>query len=169
MPRNISAAARRAIESPNSVEAFILMVTINHPNLETPIYVNSDVVDYMYGGNRFIGCAFNLKLPTDDDQPPPKAQVSIRNVDAVIGLTILSLTSAPIFSVDLVAKSSFTDDVPRQPIGTPAVLLSAQGLTLQNVQCDEMQISADLVGFDISTENFPAIRSTQDRLPGLYR
>lgn len=156
------------MESPNSGEFFVFFATITHPDLVSAITVNSDVVDYVYNGSTYYGCAFALVRLTDDEQPP-RAKVTIENVDQIIGRVVSALLSPPTIGIQLFVKSDFTDDVPRKAIGTPTAVESAQGLKLQNVQWDASTITADLVGVDITSRPWPSIRSTSDRLPGLYR
>lgn len=168
MPRNISAGFRDAIEGSQTTETIVLFVTIEHRQLSEPICVNSDIVDYIYNGRRFFGCGFSLSLLNDDDQPA-RAQCAIENVDQRIGNAVLALPDSPTIKVEVMVKSDFDNAVPRQPIGTPIVEYSAPFLKLRNVTCTALSLTGDLIGYDPTAENFPAIRTTQDKLPGLYR
>lgn len=159
---------RNSVEASSTAEVYILFATITHPDLSAPIPVNDDIVDYVYKGLLYRGAAFSMSLVTDDDSPP-RAQASIQNVDQSIGDAIIALASPPTIKVELLLKSDFTDDLPRQPIGSPQPEYVADMLTLRNVKCDVMTMTADLTGLDLSTEPYPSIRSTQERLPGLYR
>jgi hypothetical protein len=166
--RVITADFRDTLEAQASTDVIVIFATITHPELSEPITVNSDVVDYVYGGYTYRGCAFALSLLSDDEQPP-RAQVSIENVDQAIGNAIRAIADSPSIHVQIMVKSDFTDDDPRAAIGTPNVEYDAPYLKLRNVKVDAMTITADIVGYDLTTEPWPAIRSTQDRLPGLYR
>lgn len=167
--RPVSATFRNAVESSASSEVIVLFATITHPSLLAPIAVNSDIVDYVYNGITYFGVAFSLQLLSDDENLPARAQAAIQNVDQAIGAAVLALSDSPTVKIEILLKSDFDDSDPRQPIGTPTPEYSAPELTLQNVKCDAMALTADLVGFDFTTEPYPAIRSTQDRLPGLFR
>lgn len=164
--RTLGAAFRGELESVFSGEVIVCFVTIDHTDLLVPIRVNSDIVDYVYNGDTYTGAAFAISLLSDNEQAP-RLQASINNVDRIIGETVLALTSAPRIKIELFAKSDFTDAIPRVASGTPTVEYSAPHLFLRNVSCDAMALSGDVVGYDFSTEPWPAIRSTPDKLPGL--
>lgn len=165
--RTLASSFRSALEARYNGDAIVIFATVTHGDLASPLYFNSDIVNYVYGGNTYIGAAFALTLVTDDEQTP-QAKVAIHNVDQVIGSTIQGLATSPAIAIQIFAKSDFTDDNPRVVIATPTVEYSAPILYLRNVSCDAMQLSADLYSMDISTEPWPAIRATKDRVPGLF-
>lgn len=168
--RVISTTFRNNIEASQSGEVAILFATITHPALEAPITVNSDIVDYLYNGVTYTGTGFHMSLLTDDDNPPT-AKAAIPNVDRIIGEAILAANSIspPRLKIEVFAKSDFTDAIPRVAIGTPTVQFSAPELFMRNFAVDAISISADIFSYDLSTEPWPSVRSTKDRLPGLYR
>lgn len=167
MPRTFDADFRDSLEASFSSDVLVWFATITHNDLDTPITVNSDIVNYVYNGSTYIGCAFQFTFLADDDQLP-KGQIVIENVDETIGNTINALSDSPVLHLQLMAKSDFDDSVPRQAIGTPIVEIDAPLLKLRNVQGNAMQITADVYGYDLTTEPWPSIRSTKSRLPGLY-
>lgn len=168
MTRTISTGFRDFAEASEGQDVIVMFATITHASLIEPITVNSDIADYILGGVTYLGVAFSLQMLTDDENPP-KASVGIQNVDQAIGEAVLALNSSPQIKIEIYLKSDFDNSTPRNPIGTPAPEYVAQELLLQNVKCDVMTMTADLMAYDITTEPWPSIRSTQDRLPGLYR
>ena len=167
MPRTIAAGFRDAMEASFSSEVLVWFATVTHNDLDVPITVNSDVVDYNYNGSLYRGCGFQFVFISDDDQPP-RGQIVIENVDQIIGETLIALTDSPILHMQLMAKSDFDENIPRNPIGAPIVEVDAPLLKLRNAKGDVMQITADVYGYDLTTEPWPSIRSTKSRLPGLY-
>ena len=166
--RTITAGFRDDIESANSEDVTIFFAIVSHPWLETPFYVNSDIVDYVLDGITYFGAAFSISFISDDDQPP-SAKVAIQNVDRRIGEALADITDAPQIAIQLYTKSDFTDSVPRQPIGTPISEYNAPLMFLRNIQWDAGQFTADLVSYDLTTEPWPAIRTTPDVTPALFR
>lgn len=166
--RTLAAGFRTTLESSSSSEVVLIFVTITHRSLEGPIYINSDIMDYVYNGNTFLGAALTISLLTDDIQPP-RAKISIPNVSRKIGEAILGISDPPQIKMEVFAKSDFTNANPRVAVGTPTVEYSAPLLLLRNVTCDPISITADITSYDLSTEPWPSIRSTQERLPGLFR
>lgn len=167
MTRSVSSAFRTELEASHSSELAIMFVTVTHESLASPIYVNSDIMDFVLGGITYLGAAFSLSLLTDDDQPP-KGKVSIHNVDRAIGEAVLLLATPPRVTIAIYARSDFNDANPRTPTGTPTLQYSATGLELRNISCDALQLTGELSVLDIAAEPWPAIRSTIDRLPGLF-
>ena len=166
--RDISTGFRDEIEGSQTTATIVIFATITHPQLSQPIAVNTDIVDYNYNGAVFRGCAFSLTELSDDEQTP-RAQVSIENVDQVIGEAIQALPDSPVIKFEILLKSDFDDAVPRNPIGTPVAEFTAPFLKLQNVKCDVLSLTGELIGIDLTTEPAFAIRSTKDKAPGLYR
>lgn len=166
--RTLGNSFRTTIESSSSAEIVLIFVTITHPTLEAPIFLNNDIKDYILNGNTYLGAAISISL-LSDEIGMPKAKVSIPNVDRAIGEAVLGLTTSPQIEMDVYARSDFDNSDPRVAIGTPTVEYRAQLLFLRNVTCDPLGFTADLLSYDLSSEPWPAIRSTKNRLPGLYR
>lgn len=170
MPRILSASLRREIERQETDEALIAFLTITHPDLDAAIRVCSDGVDYVWGGETFIGFPFDAQLLTDGDQPPV-AQLAVQNVDRRIGNSLRSLTGPARLRLDIVAASWFDRSAaPRLPIAAePSAEYTADKLFLANVKCDDLQITADIVSWNYLQDIWPGLRATQNRLPGLFR
>lgn len=169
MTRAVSDDFRESTEAEQTDEVFVLMATITHEELAVPIRINSDVVDYLYGGETFYGVAFSASFVSDDENPP-KAQISIQNVDQRIGDVLLGLSTSPKIKFELLARSDFDDRDPRQPIViSPTPEYIATNLFLRNIQCDAMTISAEMQSFDISSEPWPKLRTTPEFTPALSR
>jgi hypothetical protein len=153
----LSAVAVAAAFAEATDEVFIVMLEITHPNLDAPIRVANNTEDVPFGGETFQRFPFELKLPNDDEQAP-RAQLTIANVDRVVGNTVLKLTPAPEVRIIVVLAS--------QPDITE---LDIAGFVLANVEVDAMTVTADLISKVYDTEPWPFHRATKDRLPGLHR
>ena len=192
--RTIASTFRANIEASNTSDFPVIFVTVSHPNLDTPLYFNSDIRNYLLNGITYIGAALEISLLSDDVNPP-QAKVTIPNVDEEIGDVVLAMTTPPRIEMDVYAASDFDSGSPANPLSgnilmedgvstilmedgvstfqlenpQPVLQYSAPYLFLQNVQCDAVSLSADIRSFDLSSEPWPSIRSTRDRLPGLFR
>lgn len=170
MSRTISASLKRTINRQEEDEALICFLTITHAMISEPVRVCSDTVDYVWGGNTFIGFPFDLQLLSDNDDPPT-AKLSIQNVDQKIGEAVQLLDSPARLRIDVLAASWFNPSAtPRVAIsGTPTPDYTADKLFLTNVKADALAVTADIVSWNYTQEIWPGIRATQDRLPGLFR
>jgi hypothetical protein len=168
--RTFSVGFRNELEASSSGEVFPIFLTITHPNLDLPLRLVSDVVDYVWQGNTFTGFPFEITLISDEDRPP-SARLRVQNVNQRIGSAVLVLQSSPRIQLDVLAASDFTEPVNRvrTEIGTPVVEYSAPRLRLRQVRCDAMMVEGELWSWDLSQEPWPAIRTTKDKTPALYR
>ena len=170
MPRQISASMRYALERPETGEALLVFLTITHPELSTAIRVVSDAVDYVWNGETYIGFPFDISLISDGDGPP-KARLSVQNVDRRIGEAVRGLSTPPRLRIDVLAASAFDEtETPRiaATTGEPEAEYSAPHLFLANVTGD-LFLDGEIRGWDYVQEVWPGIRATQNRLPGLFR
>lgn len=167
--RVVSSAFRNALEASRSTTVPVIFATITGDDLVTPIRVNSDSVDYIYQSNTYFGWSFNISLISDDENQQ-KGQISIQNVTSEIGVFVLDADDTVLnLDIKIFSKEDFSDANPRQAIGTPTVQYNAASLELRNITVDALQVTADITSFDLSSEPFPAIKATKDRLPALYR
>jgi hypothetical protein len=180
--RIVSTAFRAAIAASATDEIPIVLVDITHPELEEPRRIANDVASYIYGGNLYVGFPYELEQLGDADTPP-KGHFRMQNIDRQIGNFLQTLPSSPRIKITCLAASEFDETridsgqvdargnaiMARPAIGTPTVQYSADHLRLVNVKGDIVAVEGDLASYDLSTEPWPAIRATQDRLPGLFR
>ena len=173
MPRNVTVSFRKEAEASFSDEVDLCFLTISHPTLADPIRVVWDTKDFVYGGNTFTGFPFDLQIMSDDENPP-KAQLTIQNVDSRIGESIRNLSTPPRLKIELLSSLDFVTTVdPRveQGGGSPGatVVYSADRLFLTNVRVDFLTVTGDIVGWDYLQRVWPGKRAMQSTLPGLFR
>ena len=120
-------------------EAILLLLTINHADLSAPIRVCSDAVDVESNGNTFLTFPFNISLPIDAPNEPPRAKLQIDNIDRQIVQTIRSISSAPTITIELIRS------------GDPDTIeVSLSNYTLINVTYDVRFVQGDLVLDDLT-------------------
>lgn len=169
MPRSVTASFRKEAEAIFSPEADLCFLTISHPLLLDPIRVNWDTKDYIYGGKTFTGFPFEITIYSDDESPP-KAQLTIQNVDSRIGETVRSLATPPRLKLELLSTLDFDTTVtPRTEIGTANVVYSFDRAFLTNCKVDFLAVTAEIEGWNYLQRVWPGKRGTQDLLPGLFR
>lgn len=168
MPRSISQSLRNELEASSSSDYIVLLLEITHSTLSTPIRVANDLVDYYFNGNAYVGYPFMLEIMSDDDRPP-RGRLSIQNVDQRIGEAVRGITTPLGIQLTALAQSDYAAPIDglRSPVGTPTVEYVAAGLLLREVSVDAIAVQGELTTYDISSEPWPAVRSTPDLLPGL--
>src|SRR5262245_10128404 len=169
MTRNITTSFRQHAEASFSDEVDLIFLTLSHPNLVEPIRVVWDTVDFLYDDHTWTGFPFDIQILTDDEQPP-KAQLTIQNVDSRIGETVQSLLTPPRLKIELLNSADFNLTVePRIEIGTPTVHYVADRLFLTNVSVDPFFVTGQIQGWDYLQRTWPGVRAQQEIFPGLFR
>jgi uncharacterized protein DUF1833 len=169
MPRNVTLSFRKEAEAQFSPEADLCFLTISHGTLADPIRVVWDTKNFIYGGQTFTGFPFDITILSDDDGPP-KAQLSVQNIDSRIGETIRALSTPPRLKIELLSTLDFNIAAdPRTPIGTPTVVYSFDKAFLTNCKVDFLAVTGDIVGWDYLQRVWPGRRATQALFPGLFR
>ncbi len=148
---------QQAIFSAETGEAFIILLTITHPDLPAPLRVTNDGVDVTSRSNLYQSCPFQLTLPIEDHTRAPRAQLQIDNVDRVMVQSLRSITTAPTILIEIVMSSAL--DV---------VESSVPDFTLSNVNYDALIISGDLTLEDFLQEPYPAGVFDPGRFPGVF-
>jgi len=173
MTRNITTSFRHHAESSFAGEVDLVFLTLSHPLLYEPVRVVWDSKDFIYDGFTWTGFPFDITLLTDDEQPP-KAQLTIQNVDSRIGETVQSLLTPPRLKLELLSSDDF--DLSQDPRvewggGSPGatVIYVADRLFLTNVSVDPFFVTGQIVGWDYLQRVWPGVRASQDIFPGLFR
>lgn len=157
MSRNLSLLARQAVYAPQTDEAFLVLLTLAHPDLSAPVRVSSDAVDTVSRGAVFVAFPFGIVLPDDDERRSPRARLVIDNVDRTIVQTIRGLVTPPVLTIEVVRAAA--------PDIVEAVFTDFR---LANVVYDARVVEADLCVEDFTMEPFPAACFTPSLFPGLF-
>ena len=157
MSRNVSATARAAINAQQTGEAFLILLTISHPNIDPPIRVTSDGVNTISRGETFIAYPFEVTLPDDRDDQVVRASLRVDNVGREIATALRSIDSPPQVTLEVVLGSS-PDTVEAGPFD----------FTLRGATYDALTVTGDLVFEDILNEPIPGDAMTPANFPGLF-
>lgn len=167
--RQIPATARENLQRPNAPDAVLAFLTIEHPNLVEPIRVVSDVLDYSWQDEIWIGLPFGFRLVTDDDAPPTTV-LRVQNVDRKLGAALRTLPGRASCRVDVLSSADFDlTVVPRVPLGEVTPIYGLKHFELVDVTVTAIEVSGTLMLRDYSQEPWPGVSATQSRCPGLFR
>lgn len=156
MARTLSSVALASIHAQETGEVWLVLVTISHSTLATPIRVVANNEDITSRGNLFQAFPFDIVLPGQDADGPPRATLRFDNVDRTAVNAIRGLTSAPDVLLEVVLASN-----------PDLVEISFPGLSLRNVRFDALQVEGEL--FFESIFNEPVtLTMTPSRFPGLF-
>lgn len=136
---------------------FLLLLTITHASLAAPIRVVNNTVNITSLGETFAAFPFQIQLPNEQEDSPPRMRLVIDNVDRTIIASLRPLTSPPAIQLDVCLAS--------QPDTLEA---SFPGFQLQSVDYDQFAVEGDLALDDIVTEPFPEGSYTPQYFAGLF-
>jgi len=80
MARDYSDAYKSTLAEVNAPEAPLILLEIDHAELDEPVRVVNDTQDLTSNGNLYVGFPFRCVLPDDFENQLPKARLSIDNV-----------------------------------------------------------------------------------------
>jgi len=163
MPRGISLEAFRELIAQETSDLFLFLFELtpkDTSDAETIRLVN-DTVDMNFDGYNWIGCPFELSLPSDnDDDSISNAQVRVQNVDRRIVEFVRRLDAKP--------KARF--GVVRMTYGGNKYLeIPFMNFQVTSVSYDVMEVTAQL-GYEQDFLSAPATSDIFDpqMAPGLF-
>lgn len=142
--------------SADTIDAWLVLVTISHDDLSAPVRVVNNTVDLVSRGETFVGYPFEVVLPDQREDAPPRARIQIDNVDRQIAEAVRSVTSAPLVTMEVVRGSA-----------PNLVELSYPFFYLHNVKWDAGKVSGDLTVEDFTTEPYPSLVFSPAAFPSL--
>ncbi len=156
MSRAISTAALTAMFAQDTGEAYLVLITISHPDLPQTLRVTSDRVNTVSRGMTFVAYPFEIKLPSDESNAPPKASITIDNIARDISDALRAIKNPANFNIEVV----------RSP-APDVVEASYVDFLLTNVKGDVFQISGELSIEDTTTAPYPYKTFSPAKFPGL--
>ncbi|MGE0256917.1 MAG: DUF1833 family protein [Alphaproteobacteria bacterium] len=157
--RAVSTAFKRAAFSSQTDEAFILLLTIDHPTLAAPLRVTSDGADTVSNGETFVRYPFRLELVEDSEDALPRMRLTIDNVDRQIGQALREAAEvAPTVTAQLILGSN-----------PDTVEAEFAEFRLEEVKWDALTVEGELTLDDLTALPYPFLSYTPSRFPGLFR
>lgn len=157
MSRTVAPATKAALYAQETAEAFIVLVTIDHADLATPIRVGSDAVDTISRGNTFIAMPFERELPGEDDSGVSAGSLSIQNVSREIAEAARSISTPPTVLMEVVRASA-----------PDTVEMSFADMRMREVRWDALVVEAPVDLENFLAEPYPKDSFTPGLFPGVF-
>lgn len=173
MSRRISLNARHALEDEFSGEIEVVLMCIEHPDLEAPIRLSTDnavrisvdpevygTVSSWAGGSAadpYLWIVASAILPGESEDAPAQATIVLENLDAEMVQIVRSFTDPAAVRIAVVLAGS-----PNRVEG------EWSGLQITSADINAGEISLTLSRDEIELEPFPAGRMSKWRFPGLH-
>ncbi|MFN7019892.1 MAG: DUF1833 family protein [Phycisphaerales bacterium] len=156
--RPISPSLRRALYGPQTGEALVLLLDLEHPTFE-PIRVCHAGEDVVSGGLTYVHFPFEIAFPDDADEAPPTVTLRISNVDRRVTAALRSISGDPITVRLRLVAADAPDMVEAGPFE----------FSLREATYDQGVVEGRLQYEDVLNEPFPGDLFTPSRTPGLFR
>jgi len=95
---------------------WIVLLTLSHPTLSTPMCFSSDSIDTLSNGVMYHAFPFEIVLPDDADGRTPQATLRVDNASQEVVAVIRAMTSPPQLDIRVV-RAAAPDLVERQWLG----------------------------------------------------
>ena len=156
MSRSVSNTFKSTAFGSQTDEAYLVLLTIDHEDLDDPLYVTSNGIAVISGGNTFLPYPFTLTLPDDTERPFSRGRLTI---DAV-SQTWLAIRwfNTPVSITIQVVLASDPDTVE----------VEFPDFELTELSYNEQTISGSLSIESFTEEPFPGDAFIPSFFPGLF-
>lgn len=158
MARNYSSEYKSTLAEVSAPEAPLVLLEIDHAELDAPVRVVNDTQDVISNGNTYIAFPFACKMPDDFENQLPKATLAIDNVGKEL-----------MYWIETTSGGKDSTCTFKQILRSNPDLIEWEiTMSLFNVQVTPQTVSAEL-GFE-NLFSKPAIskRYRPDNSPGLF-
>ncbi len=153
----LTSAAVTELSAEEVENAWIVLLTILHDDLQAPIRMTSDGAPTIHDGYVYTPFPFELSLPDDVEKQAPIAALRIDNTNQQIIADLRGLEAAPRINIKIV-RSADPNVIERE----------YDGLELRGESYDVGSITGKLTVEDWSTEEFP-YETFDGRWVGLWK
>ena len=145
MSREISTTGLKAIFAQEMSEVFLILLTITHTDLETPIYVTNNMTDTASRGQIYTALPFDLTLPDENDLHMPQAYLTIDNVGRIMMAPIRRMGAPADVKIEIIRA-----DAP------DLVEIAFPDFKLSNIRYDAAKIQGKLSLEIFAAQPYPA-------------
>jgi len=154
--RTLSATADASAHAQETDEVWLVLLTIEHASLATPIRVVNNTEDITSGGDLFQAFPFRIIPPGEDPDGPMRASIAFDNVERTAITAIRSLSSPPLVTIEVILASA-----------PNTIEMSYTGMQLLEAAYDQFEITGELMYEALMTEPI-TLSMTPSRMPGLF-
>lgn len=157
MSRPLTLAAKESIFAEETDVVWLVLLTIEHADLDAPIRVVRNTEDVISRTNTFLAFPFDISMPQEREDSPPEVQLIIGNVDRRITEAVRTISSPAQVTMEVVHSGDF-DTVEAGPFV----------FELKEARFDALVVTGKLAFEPVLDESYPKTRFTPGRFPGLF-
>jgi len=158
MSRSVSTAFWQAVTQERTNAVFLMLLTIDHPDLSSPLCLVNNTVAITSRATVYQPFNFAVQLEEEkDDGVVGEAKLNIEAVDQVIIQAIRGIDTAPTVLLELIIAAD-PDTVEVGPFSYDVI----------EVNYNAQSLSMTLQFQDVMDDEFPALAFTPQFTPGLF-
>lgn len=138
-------------------DVFLVLLTIDHTDINPPIRVVNNNEDITSNGNVFVAYPFDIQLPDSMEDSPPRARLVIDNISREIAQAIRNISTPATVLIEIIRAAD-----------PDTIEMTFATFNLKNVKWDVFKVSGDLVMENMEIEPFPAGQFSPAYFPGLF-
>lgn len=155
--RTLSTAAKQSLFAAHTGTVWLVLLTIDHDELDEPIRVVNNTVNITSRGNEFIAFPFEVELPQEREESPPKVTLRLCNADRRVVQAIRSIQGPPTVTLEIVTSNDW-DTVEIGPLS----------FSLNEARFDAAVVEGDLNFEPVLDEAWPSGTFNPAGFPGLF-
>lgn len=158
MPKAVTTTLRDRVMRTSSPEAPLVLLTITHPLLATPVRVVNDTQDIVSRSNNYVAIPFRVTWPDDQDRQMPRARLAVDNV----GRELMAWLEASAGGTG--ATATLEQILP----STPDVVEISCVLDILSVTANVSEVSAELGFENIYAKPLVRLQYRPESHPGMF-
>jgi hypothetical protein len=156
--RSVSTSFWQAITQERTAAVFLMLLTIDHPELAEPIRLVYNTEDVTSRGVVYHRYNFRIDLQDEkDDGAISEAKLTVEAIDQTIIQAIRTISTAPSVMFELVLASD-PDTVEVGPFS----------YDVKSVNYNVQYVTMNLEFRDVMNDEFPGLSFTPENTPGLF-
>ncbi len=136
----------------------LVLLTIDHDDIDPAIRVVANKVDITSNGETFSAFPFEITLPDNLEDAPPRARLKIDNVSREIAQAIRDISTPADVTIQVVRQDDFD-----------TVEMTWPAMRLTNVRWNALTVEGDLEFENLTSEPYPAHTFSPAEFPGLVQ
>lgn len=163
MTRDLSTELKEAMTAPESGFVVLTLLTISHPDLETPLRIVNNKRNVSSRGNVFGACFFTAPWPEDKEGTSPKTTVTFNNANQWFTPTLRTLVGEYTVLLEQVSPT----DLDASPQEFDTVELAYLPLIMTDITYDVRRVTGTLVANKSMARRFPFGTFSATDFPGV--
>ncbi len=154
---NLSPELLAQLYSQESNDPFLMLVTLTHSTLPTPIRFVNNTVDIVSRGHTFISFPMTINLPVDDGETAKEFAMTFDNVSREIIDELRTITTPMSVEIEMILASNHN-----------YVQIVFDELLLKSITYNKQSITAKIMVDTFLTVSMTSEKYTPQNFPGIF-